>query len=352
MKTYFGISRDHSGSMRSIGPAAAKDYNSLIESLKTESRNSNQDTIVSVVKCGTTRAALVTREIVNSNVSALKALTRHEYDTDGSSTPLFDSVGELINILSSVPDANDPTVAFVIMVITDGGENSSREWRNKLIPKIQELQRTDRWTFIFRVPRGYGRELIGFGIPAGNILEWDQTDRGVELASQATAQAMTQFYQTRAMGQTSTQKFYADLSQVSESTIKQELVDISSEVQLWPVSEKDNGAELRTFVESRLKGPMLKGASFYQLTKTEPKVQSYKKIAIRDKNTNAIYSGIHARDLLGLPHHTDVRLAPDKSGKYDIFIQSTSVNRKLAKNTQLLYWANVGKNFTEGPSAK
>jgi hypothetical protein len=97
---------------------------------------------------------------------------------------------------------------------------------------------------------------------------------------------------------------------------------------------------------------MLKGAGFYQLTKTEPLVQDHKRILIRDKTTQAVYFGSAARQMLGLPAWGGVRLAPGDHGNFDIFIQSTSVNRKLAKGTSLIYWENVGKKYLEGPSAR
>jgi hypothetical protein len=352
MKTYFGISRDHSGSMRSIAPAAARDYNALIESIKTESLKTGQDTIVSVVKCGTTYEAIVKREVVNSNVNALQPVAVRDYDTDGRATPLFDSVGELIDIMSNVPDAHDPNVAFVIMVVTDGGENSSQRWKNILAAKIQELQASDRWTFIFRVPRGYGHHLTTLGVPEGNILEWDQTTKGVEVASQHTTQAMSQFYAARSTGQTSTKRFYADLSKVTVNEVKAVLKDISTEVNLWPVAASEEGDAIRDFVEKRLHGgKLLKGAAFYQLTKGEDKVGAKKKIIIRDKKSNALYFGEAARDLLGIPRNVDIKLSPKLLGEYDVFIQSTSVNRKMKANTQVVYWPDVGVKYKEGPSA-
>ncbi len=124
MKNYIGISRDHSRSMNSLAGAAAKDYNSNIESIKLNSEKENQDTIISVVECGVGVAGKVVRSVVNSTVSKLKPLRESEYHTNGSSTPLYDSVGELIEILEKVPDANDPSVSFLVMVITDGEENS------------------------------------------------------------------------------------------------------------------------------------------------------------------------------------------------------------------------------------
>ena len=350
-KTYWGLSLDFSASMRSIVPAATRDYNDLIASIKEASIANNQDTIVNVVKCGDTYDALVTRWITNSNVNVLQPLNVSDYRADGRATPLFDSVGELIDMMSSVPDANDPNVGFVVMIITDGGENSSHKWKTKLAAKIQELQRTDKWTFVFRVPRGYGRELLNLGVEEGNILEWDQTSKGVQQASQVTAQAVNQFYQARSTGQTSTKRFYADLSSVSVEQVKAALKDISTEVTLWTVAEVEHDSLIRDFVEKRSGNKLLKGAAFYMLDHAEDKVGKNKKIAIRDKKTNAIYFGNAARDILGIPQGVDIRLSPKQLGNYDLFIQSTSVNRKLKKNTQLLYWPAIGVSYKEGISA-
>ena len=354
-KNYIGISRDHSASMRGIANAAARDFNSNIQSIREESIAHNQDTIVSVIKCGYRDNYVSTSNVFesrNSNILAIKPIPEAEYKANGNSTPLFDSVMELIEDFSKVPDVNDPEVSFLIMVITDGEDNSSRTSGRTLAEHIRRLQATDRWTFVFRVPRGYKRHLVSLGLPEGNILEWDQTQRGVEVATQATTQAMRSFYTARASGAKSTSTFYTDLSKVSTAEVKKTLTDISGEISVWTVLPQEDGNQIRDLVEKRLGSSMLKGAAFYELTKREPKVQDYKQIVIRDKGNSMVYAGAAARDMLGLPHAGDVKLAPGNHGNYDIFIQSTSVNRKLPAGSSVLYWPKVGVAFAEGPSAK
>ena len=363
IKNYIGFSRDHSASMRSIAVAAARDFNANIQSTREAAIAHNQDTIVSVIKCGF-RAAYSNGfgyesetknvfESINSNILAIQPINENDYQANGNNTPLFDSVGELIDAFKKVPDANDPDVSFLIMVITDGEDNASRKWSGaSLGQEIRKLQSTDRWTFVFRVPRGYKRQLVSLGMPEGNILEWEQTERGVQAATQVTTQAMQTFYGARSKGIRSTSTFYADLSTVSAKEVKSVLTDISSEITMWPVLPTEDGVQVRDFCEKRLgTNEMLKGSAFYELTKLEKKVQDYKQIVIRDKDTKMIYGGSAARDLLGLPHSGDVKLAPGNCGNYDVFIQSTSVNRKLPAGSSVLYWPKVGTAFTEGPSA-
>lgn len=54
-----------------------------------------------------------------------------------------------------------------------------------------------------------------------------------------------------------------------------------------------------------------------------------------------MYTGKKARDMIGLPHNETKTLSPRTMSldpnKFNIFIQSTSYNRKLKQNTKFLY---------------
>jgi hypothetical protein len=352
-KNYIAIVRDHSSSMTSFRRNAAKDYNDNISALKEAALNEKQDTIVSTILCGDGRAYsanLVSREVVNSNVQVLREIAQNEYLTTGGSTPLFDSVGEAISVLKCVPDANDPDVSFLVMVITDGEENSSKKWNGHTISEeLRRLQATDKWTFAFRVPRGYGRNLERLGIPGGNILEWDQTERGFEQATRTTRDAINTYYSGRSAGMTKSTTFYTNLAEVTTKDLKIACKDVQDEVTIWKVGPQTE--LVREFCEKKSKKPFLKGAAFYELVKTEPKVQDYKQIAIEDRQTGAVFVGPAARQMLGLPNYGTVKVAIGDNSKYNVYIQSTSVNRKLTPHTKVLYWPKVGVPYIEGQSA-
>lgn len=337
MKQYVGISRDHSGSMSSLRDPARRDYNDNISAIKHAANENKVDTIVSVVRCGIKSS--VDREVVNSNVQILKPLD--SYPTDGN-TPLFDSVGELIDLLSKVPDADDQNVSFLVMAVTDGEENASKHWTSHaLTEKFRTLQATDRWTFVFRVPKGYARNLASMGIPAGNIQEWEQTERGMRESSIHTQSAVASYYTGVARGVRSTDHFYTNAKNVTPAMARQTMVDISDEVSIWPVIK--GGEQIRAFVEFKIGRVMDLGSAFYQLTKTEREVQSYKLICIREKSTGRVYGGQSARDLLGLPLQGTIRLSPGDHGDWDIYVQSTSNNRLLMAGTNVLFWTSAGR---------
>jgi hypothetical protein len=330
-KQYIGISRDHSGSMASLRTAAMKDYNDSIKAIKTAATENDIDTVASVTSCG----GNVRTEVTNSSISRLTPLA--EYRAEGG-TPLFDSVGTLINLFKQVPDYNKPDVTFLIMAITDGEENQSHEWAHRLGQEIHKLQTTDRWTFVFRVPRGYGRHLENLGIPSGNIQEWETTERGLRESSAQTITAVSNYFQGVSRGITSSKTFYANLDKVSPNQVISAMKDISDEVAIFPVK---NRGMIQPFIEQKTNHPYQKGTGFYQLSKPEKIVQDYKILVVRNKNTGAVYGGGDARRLLNLPDTGNISLKPGNHGEWDLFVQSTSANRILVPGTSALYWENV-----------
>src|SRR5579864_1630218 len=328
MKQYVGISRDHSGSMSHLKERARMDYNEIINALENASKQHDADTIVSVVS----HQGSIRREVVNSSINSLKPLT--SYPTRDR-TPLFDSVRELITLLSAVPDAESSGVTFLVMAVTDGQDNASNISGRELGQIIRKLQNTDRWTFVFRIPRGERRSLEALGIPPGNIQEWDQTEYGFREATDQTLDAVTQYYGNVSRGIRSTSTFYADLGHVSRQQVQRTMTDVSRDVSIWSV---DRRTDILSFIERKSGEPYRKGSAFYQLSKTEKAVQNYKVIAVRNKNNGAVYTGTNARNLLNLPTSGTIKLAPGDHGEWDIFIQSTSTNRVLLPGTSVLYW--------------
>ncbi len=338
MKQYVGFVRDHSLSMQGLSHEAKADYNNNIESIRVAAEKYKLDTIVNTVKCGVGYMGRVEVETVNSTVHMLKPI-KH-YETDGGGTPLFDSVGQLIELMTRVPDYDDPNVSFLVVVITDGFENRSKNYDARRLSRvIQDLQKTDRWTMTFRVPRRHANHLTALGIPRGNILEWDQTQEGFRNSTESTSQGIDSFYEARSRGKKSSSSFYADLRDVKPGDVRKNLGDITKQLEVWDV--KNAGSEIRTFCEWYTgNGTYLKGAGFYELTKPET-VQDYKKIIVFDKVSAKYYGGVEGRNLLRLPDFGSVKLRPGAHGQYDIFVQSTSVNRKLIKGTKLVYWLDA-----------
>ncbi len=98
----------------------------------------------------------------------------------------------------------------------------------------------------------------------------------------------------------------------------------------------DSDTSIKDFVVST--GATFKlGHGFYQLTKREL-IQERKEVVLVN-NKGDMFSGNKARELIGLPYGERGNVTPNKALAYDVFVQSTSVNRKLLGKTKFLYEA-------------
>lgn len=340
-KQYIAIIRDHSGSMGGLVQAAKEDYNTNLAAIKEMSQQTNIETLLTVVQCGIGRNASVVVETENRPIQWVDPI--YNYEATGGSTPLFDSIGRSIEVLEGVHDKNDADVSFLVLAVTDGEDNRQLQWNTaRLKKKIQELQGTDHWTFAFRVPRGHYKQhlMSQFGISGDNILEWEQTNRGVQESSQATTQAYSTYYAGRTRGVTSSQSFFTDLTKVTTTQVQQTLNDITHEVTVYTVKDGYEGESIRGFIEKKMARSYIPGTAFYQLVKSE-KIQDNKQVILKDKNTGKFWSGTAARATLGLNSYGEVRVKPGNHGNWDVFVQSRSVNRILPVGTVVAYWPNV-----------
>lgn len=350
MKNYIGFVNDHSGSMISHYGAAIADYNANITEVKEAASREMLDTVVSVVGVGIGNQGYgCERQVQISNPHVLKPITN--WATNGG-TPLFDGIGNMIELLEALPDAKNENVSFLVMVTTDGEEQHSKLYTQaSLAVAIKRVMASGRWTFVLRVPVKTSQKVldvfIDMGIPVDNIQKWDtSSSNGITASTQLTTQAMGSYFRSRTAGAKASSAFYANAAAVNVAALE----DISKKVSLYVVLPEDNGIEIRPFI---LKHRMdyLKGSAFYQLTKTEARVSHTKQVLVRDRATGKIFAGAQARSMIGLPSDRNARLHPGDHKGFDLFIQSESVNRKLVGGTGVVYWKEIGVPFTDADLA-
>jgi hypothetical protein len=151
-------------------------------------------------------------------------------------------------------------------------------------------------------------------------------------ASTANVVATANYFDNRSIGNKSTRSFYSNIGDVSPAEIKQKADLVNSLFQKYVVPKERT---IKDFVEEKTKHGYIKGEAFYQLTKTE-KVQDHKEIIVEDRSTSTLFGGQGTRDILGLPTYGEVRVHPGDHGNYDIYVQSTSVNRLLVRGSKVL----------------
>jgi hypothetical protein len=178
------------------------------------------------------------------------------------------------------------------------------------------------------------RALVQCGFELENTLVWDATStKGVQDVGKKIIQATDNYMQARSQGVRGTRSlFNLDNVQLTQKDIQKAQKLDTTQYRIYHLAE---GGPIREVVEKLYPRHTYRiGEAYYQLTKTE-EIQPNKEIAIRDKVSKSIYTGPQAKQLLGLPN-ARIKVAPSHSPFYDIFVQSTSVNRKLLAGTDLL----------------
>jgi hypothetical protein len=259
------------------------------------------------------------------------AYARNELDVlrcDQGATRLLDAVGYALE--QSKPRNAEATL---IQVFTDGGENASTKvTRDSLKYAMAQEMAKDRLTVAVTGPRAAGDLLRWCGLPDDNFRPWDgQTAESYRQTVTATSQSLSTFTQERKAGRTRSIRYYADATKLTTPGIRGMTKKVEpSEVKT--VSKHMDGRAIADFFKK-----FEKGRHYYQLVKPEY-IDEDKDLVVHDKQANEYRQGSRTvRMLLNLPEQGKLRVYPGPhSEKFDIYVQSASVNRKLVEGQKLL----------------
>ncbi len=196
------------------------------------------------------------------------------------------------------------------------------------------------WTVAVFVPNIQAEhEAKRFGFPSGNVEKWDTSSvRGLENAGARIREVTSNYMTARSTGtfRGTTSLFNMTTANLNKAVVKSSLVELPDRAYyLLDIYDMSPGKPIliADFV-ARSGIAYQVGMGYYQLTKSE-KIQQYKEIAVHERKTGKVYTGKAARDILGLPDY-EIRVRPQDNPEFDVFVQSTSVNRHLVVGTKLL----------------
>lgn len=116
------------------------------------------------------------------------------------------------------------------------------------------------------------------------------------------------------------------------------------EVPEWRFQMLDVPANMsiRQFVEMFVGVPFAPGKGFYELQRKSYTLQEGKEVVLRNKDTGKLLTGKPAREMIGIPYGERARISISRvpwevRRDYDVFVQSTSYNRKLIAGSKFLY---------------
>ena len=316
---------DASGSMSSLTDAVIKVFDGQIQYLATRSTELGQETRVTIYFFDTAVECCV----YDTDVLRLPSI-KEKYMPSGS-TALIDGVCRALYDLEKKPQLYGDT-ANLLFCISDGGENASKTKSAEMAQKIASMP--NNWTLCCLVPDQIcAFEAKKFGFPNQNVVIWDTSAAGLHKAGDSIKAATEAFMLNHAKGiKGSTNLFQVDMSNVTSATVQQKLHELDPAT--YDIYQVDADQAIKAFVEAKTGNPLVKGNAYYMLNKKEL-IQAYKKILIREQATGKVYGGNNARDLLKLPP-TDIEVKPTDHNTFDIFIESTSVNRKVIAGTSVI----------------
>lgn len=147
-KTIYQILLDQSGSMQPRVKDVIEGYNGQIDQLANSMKQfPEQELRVSLSYFNST----VTHQYKDAPIDKMPRLMEYNYRPNGS-TALLDAIGECTFNVKSLygREIEEDRASVVMLIFTDGMENSSRSFSFERIKSLmEELEGTDRWLFSF-----------------------------------------------------------------------------------------------------------------------------------------------------------------------------------------------------------
>jgi hypothetical protein len=333
---------DASSSMDPLTRATIRAADQLVAHLAETSREKDQETRVTIYSFAgggifDRRRGVgegVTCLVYDKDVLRLPSIATL-YKVFGN-TPLLDATAKALDDLATTSEIYGDH-SYLVYVLTDGEENCSLTKAPALKSKLGAL--AENWTVAALVPNDKGRRHAeSYGFPVENIMVWDATsERGMEEAASVMRAVTSNYMTARSTGLRGTRNLFTLTTNNLPST---GAAVAKAGADAWHFGQyrllsATRDMQISELIEQQTKRAYRLGEGLYHLVKPE-KVQPQKKVALLDKKTKKLYTGDTVRKMLNLPDSYEVKVAPAQHPNFDIFIQSTSTNRKVLAGQNVL----------------
>jgi hypothetical protein len=330
---------DASGSMHDHAASVIKVTDALIATLASQvTMFPDQETRISVYafSSGYSGRANVRCLIWDKDVLRVPSIAGL-YTADGG-TPLCDAMVAMITDIREIPvKYGDHTV--LAYLVSDGLENTSSHTSRAMLPQmIRSIPET--WTLAGLVPSAAAKQiLVRYGFAPGNVEVWDPSRKeAVEEVGQRIQQTQTAYASARSAGVRSTTSLF-QMAAPSVKTVTSTLTPLTpgsyyfEEVTPAHLAQIENG-RIDQFMQMVTGHPYIPGKAYYEMIRRET-IQGNKILAVAVGAD--VYMGAGVRPMLGLPEDgSSVRARPGRWKDYELYILSTSMNRKLHAGTRVL----------------
>ncbi len=172
---------DKSGSMSSMRDAVISGFNEYVDNLRKE-----KDMLFSFTLFDSDE---IEHRYIAEPIKSVVPLSKKNY-VPGAATPLFDAVCSTIVESRDKLDEEYEKYSSLVVVMTDGMENASREYNMQEFVKLKkELEKKGNWTFVFMGANQDAWDTArSWGLSQGNSLSWDASADGATNAMRSLAQ--------------------------------------------------------------------------------------------------------------------------------------------------------------------
>lgn len=213
-RTHVALVLDESGSMASMHGAAVELFNNQAATIRENAKKAGR-TRVSLFKFGGYQPNETVEVFHDAEAEKVPTLENKDFHPQNG-TPMRDGIGRAITRLEAEDDGGEDT-AFLVIVVTDGQENASKEWSAaRLREKVSELEKTGRWTFsVFgaNVSLADLHETVGFdasSLPSSNFAHYVGNAAGMRAGSLTMNASTASYMGSRGAGVTASKSFVAD----------------------------------------------------------------------------------------------------------------------------------------------
>lgn len=191
-KVFNLIILDESGSMSCIERQALNGLNETLQTIRmAQDKFPEQEQLVSIVPFETGNIRLLRDKVSIKEVNDLRP---EEYNPCGG-TPLYDAIGFGI---SSIRKAVTDDDSVIVTIITDGEENSSKEYRGKAIATIIDELKKNGWMFTY-IGANQDAVSVAMTINITNAMNFVQDDEGTKAMFEKERRSRERYFEANAM---------------------------------------------------------------------------------------------------------------------------------------------------------
>lgn len=163
---------DESGSMSLIEKQALMGLNETLDTVKRmQKKEPDAQQRVTLLTFSSDSTHYV---FDNTPASRTHTISPRDYQPSGC-TPLYDAIGRGVSKVNAQTGADD---VVLVTIITDGEENSSTEYDLRMVKRLIEKMKTQKWTFTFIGTDNLDVKRMAHEMAIDNHLEFKQDEEG------------------------------------------------------------------------------------------------------------------------------------------------------------------------------